>query len=81
MLHACRLCGSFHGYSRIRLASLLLQCSRACTVKYLFTVICTFSYDNCTVVMVTCAGTLVMVQHPGRVKAQMEAVLHNTIVF
>jgi len=31
--------------------------------------------------MVTCAGTLVMVQHPGRVKAQMGTILHNIVVF
>jgi len=31
--------------------------------------------------MVTRAGTLVMVQHPGGVKAWMEAILHNIVVF
>jgi len=31
--------------------------------------------------MVTHAGTLAMVQHPGGVKAQMGAILHNIVVF
>jgi len=31
--------------------------------------------------MVTCAGTLAMVQHPERVKVQMGAILHNIVVF
>ena len=31
--------------------------------------------------MVTCAGTLAMGQHPGKVKAQMGAILHNIVVF
>jgi len=31
--------------------------------------------------MVTCAGTLAMVQHPGGVKARMGDILNNIVVF